>query len=50
MRLIHSSAQIFNVILLSLSAFAWNLPISDFEFVEVADNMHLEPEAFELNL
>jgi len=50
MRLIPSSAQIFDDILLSVSAFAWNLPVSDFEFIEDADNMHLGPGAFELNL
>ena len=50
MQLVHSSAQIFSSILQSFSAYAWNLSVDDFEYVEVADNMHLELEAFELNL
>jgi len=50
MRLIHSSAQIFSSILQSFSTYAWKLSVDDFEFLEVADNMHLELEAFELNL
>jgi len=50
MRLIHSSAQIFNGILLPFSAYAWNLSVDDFEFVEVADNMYLALETFEPNL
>jgi glyoxylase-like metal-dependent hydrolase (beta-lactamase superfamily II) len=41
MRLIHSSVQIFSGILLSFSAYAWNLPVGDFEFVAVADNVHV---------
>lgn len=41
MRLINSSAQILTGILLSFSAYAWNLPVGDFEFVEVDDNVYV---------
>ena len=41
MRLINSSAQILAGILLSFSAYAWNLPVGDFEFVEVADDVYV---------
>ena len=36
-----SSAQILAGILLSFSANAWNLPVGDFEFVAVADNVYV---------
>jgi len=42
--------QISSAIPLSFSVYAWNLPVSDFVFVEVTENMYLELEAFELNL
>jgi glyoxylase-like metal-dependent hydrolase (beta-lactamase superfamily II) len=41
MRLFNSSAQILTGILLSFSAYAWNLPVGDFEFVAVADNVYV---------
>ena len=33
MRLMNSSGQILTGVLLSFSAYAWNLPVGDFEFV-----------------
>jgi len=41
MRLIHSSVQIFSGFLLSFSAHAWNLPVGDFKFVAVTDNVYV---------
>ena len=41
MRLIHSSAQIFIGILWSFSANAWNLPVGDFKFEAIADNVYV---------
>jgi glyoxylase-like metal-dependent hydrolase (beta-lactamase superfamily II) len=41
MRLINSSTQILTGILLSFSAYAWNLPVGDYEFVAVADNVYV---------
>jgi glyoxylase-like metal-dependent hydrolase (beta-lactamase superfamily II) len=41
MRLIDSSVQILTGILLSFSAYAWNLPVGDFEFVAIADNVYV---------
>jgi len=41
MRLINSSAQILTGILLSFSAYAWNLPVGDFEFEAVADDVYV---------
>jgi len=41
MRLFNSSMQILSGILLSFSACAWNLPVGDFEFVAITDNVYV---------
>ena len=41
MRIIHPSAQIFIGILLSFSAYAWELPVGNFKFEAIADNVYV---------